>query len=209
LTLRGGPRLSLRTYSSDPDVFRQVFIEAQYELPIRLSGVTRVIDAGANVGLSTLYFLLRYPEATVVALEPEESNHELCAANTRAFGERCRVLRAALWSHPTSLSVIASDAAWSTRVLEVGEGHPSVEAMSLVQVLERTGWEAVDIVKLDIEGAEENVLAAETPDTVARGRCWAVEIHTDGARRSFERLFGDSRWRTGQQGEIDFAWRTN
>jgi FkbM family methyltransferase len=201
--------VSLRTYSSDPDVFRQVFIEAQYELPVRLSGVTRVVDAGANVGMSALYFLLHYPEATVVALEPEESNHELCAANTRAFGDRCRVLRAALWSHQTCLSVIAGDAAWSTRVREIGEDQPSVEALSLVQVMAQAGWEAIDIVKLDIEGAEENVLAAETPDTVARGRCWAVEIHSDGARKCFDRLFGGASWQTGQHGEIDFAWRTN
>jgi FkbM family methyltransferase len=205
LTLRRGPKVTLRTYTTDPDVFRQVFVEAQYELPFPFGDVKRVVDAGANIGLSSLYFLLHYPDATVVALEPDPANYPLAVANTRVFGNRCRVLPAALWSHGSRLALVPGDAAWSTQVRDTPADGGSVEGLSLPQALDVMGWNDADIVKVDIEGAEVEVFSTETPDSVSRVRCWAIELHSDIARASFDRLFAHDRWRVVRRGEVDFA----
>jgi len=207
LTLRSGCDLTLRTYSSDPDVFRQVFLDTQYELPPSVAGVSRIVDAGANIGLSSLYYLLRYPAATVVALEPDPENHHLAVRNTAAFGDRCRVLQAALWSHESMLALVKGDEAWSTRVEVAAEAMGSVAAMSLDDVLRAMGWQAADIVKLDIEGAEVEVLTRQLTEPTPVLSCWAIELHSEHAREAFKTLFDGVEWRVEQHGEIDLAWR--
>jgi len=206
LSLRAGSDLTLRTYSTDPDVFRQVFLETQYELPPPAAGVSRIVDAGANIGLSSLYFLLRYPDATIVGLEPDPENHRFAVRNTRAFGDRCRIVQAALWTDESPLSLVRGDAAWSTRVEVATDAVGHVIGMSLDDVLKSMGWQAADIVKLDIEGAELQVLTRQLtePTPVA---CWAIELHSDEARQAFRALFDGVEWRVQQHGEIDLAWR--
>src|SRR5580658_8763013 len=78
ITLRGGT-------SSDTAVFRQVFIEQEY-LPIYdIPNVKRILDLGANTGMATVAFLNRFPDAEIVALEPDAENHRMCSLNVAAY----------------------------------------------------------------------------------------------------------------------------
>jgi len=205
LRLRYGHEVTLRTYSTDPDVFRQVFLDAQYALPTQLPQVRRIIDAGANIGLSSLYFLIQHPSATVIALEPDPANYDLARANTAAFRDRCRVLPVALWSHRSALALVDGGAAWAISVRDATVGEPVVSGMSLAEIMAEADWASADLVKIDIEGAEVQVLAAETPASVAAAKCWAIELHSDRARAAFAALFGAGHWNVVRRGEIDFA----
>src|SRR5262249_55744951 len=103
--LRGVPQpIVLRRHSSDFEVFRQVFLDQHYgRLPV--SDARIIIDAGANVGLSALFFLRAYPRARVIALEPDPANYAMAARNLRAYRGRCTLLPAALWPQAGDVTV--------------------------------------------------------------------------------------------------------
>src|SRR6476469_2925625 len=63
--------LLARGGSSDGQVFHQIFVEREYRCIDHLTDVRTIIDAGANVGYSSAYFLTRWPRAKVIALEPD------------------------------------------------------------------------------------------------------------------------------------------
>src|SRR6186997_720585 len=95
--VRGVGPITLRNGTSDAKVFSQVFAHNQYELAwypqhsdvvahyhdILAAGFSPlIIDLGANNGASALWFRTRFPEATIVAVEPDPTNVEVCRENT-------------------------------------------------------------------------------------------------------------------------------
>jgi hypothetical protein len=65
-----------RQGTSDSEVFKDIFVRRNYRLPV-YTRPKLIIDGGAYVGYSSLYFSLKYPEAKIIAVEPEDSNFEL------------------------------------------------------------------------------------------------------------------------------------
>jgi hypothetical protein len=64
--------ISLRYQTSDIPTFYQVFLDAQYDIPLKKPRV--IIDAGANIGLFTLLMKNKYPEAKIISIEPDHEN---------------------------------------------------------------------------------------------------------------------------------------
>lgn len=59
-----------------------------------------IVDAGANIGLTAVYFANQFPAARILALEPESSNYALLCKNTAAYPQ------AALWSSTATLDLV-------------------------------------------------------------------------------------------------------
>jgi FkbM family methyltransferase len=199
--------LRLRPYSSDFAVFRQVFLQQQYAgLPVRSPRV--IIDAGANIGLASLYFLRRYPRARVLALEPEPDNFALAAANLRPYRHRCTLVRAALWSHTTRLAIRPGTAHWAAQVMpaEDGAGRP-VPAYSLDDLIVQFGLPFVDLLKVDIEGSEADVFRAGRDTVLSRVGCCAVELHGPASEAAFREAAGRHGFTWGRRGELTVATR--
>lgn len=68
--------LRLRVPSSDIGIYRQVFLREEYKFAAEIEPEV-IVDAGANIGLASIYFANKYPHARIVAIEPEASNFEL------------------------------------------------------------------------------------------------------------------------------------
>ena len=122
--------------------------------------VAFIIDAGANIGLTSVYLANRFPSARLLALEVDQQNFELLAANTRAY-PRITPLLKGLWHRRANLVIDnPEDHAWAFTVSEASEeGSSTVEGISVADLLRDFGWERVDLLKLDIEGAELEVLS--------------------------------------------------
>ncbi|HET7601221.1 MAG TPA: FkbM family methyltransferase [Gemmatimonadales bacterium] len=114
-----------------------------------------IVDAGANIGLSVLYFKRLYPESEVVAFEPDPDIFAVLEANVRAHELRgVTLIQRAVWSSDTLLA-FAPDGADGGRVGVPGpDTGRVVPAAALAPYLERR----VDLLKLDVEGAETEVL---------------------------------------------------
>jgi FkbM family methyltransferase len=132
-----------------------------------------IIDGGANVGYSALYFAETFPETLVVALEPGAEAFAALERNT-AGQPRIRPIRAALWSHADGVR-LQPDAAgsWGSFVGDQGALTPSVTLHGLFA--ENPAWAPL-IVKLDIEGAEKAVVAA-SPAVFRSAVCIMIEPH--------------------------------
>jgi FkbM family methyltransferase len=120
----------------------------------------RILDCGANIGLASLFYKRRYPAARITAFEADPAIAALLAHNVRANGAAdVEVVAAAVWTETGEISFRA-DGADAGAVASVGgtrEGAAvRVPAVRLADWLAR---ERIDLLKLDIEGAEVAVLA--------------------------------------------------
>ena len=91
-------RVYCRAGGSDLRVFAQLLANREYRCLDQSDISGLVIDCGANIGLSTLYFLTRFPNAHLIALEPDPDNFKMLARNTAAFSDRVTLLQAAVWN---------------------------------------------------------------------------------------------------------------
>jgi FkbM family methyltransferase len=153
--------ITIRRKTSDVSAFEQVFVKLQYELAI--DGQPKlIIDGGANVGYTTIYFANRWPRARIVAVEPEASNYAVLQKNVAAY-PNVTAVQAALWSKRTYLEIQnPGDDNWAFRVRpSEARNDGSFEAITVQELIERAGSDRVDILKLDIEGAEKEVFSSD------------------------------------------------
>lgn len=204
LELGDGGSVLARSGSSDWDTFSEVFLEQCYsddflELfdAVRdRSTVRTVVDAGANVGYSARFFADRYPNATVLALEPEASNFELLVANTSEIS-RIRPLRGALWNDHAELRIADESVGRNAIQMQVGVAESKDDAVTgftLAELFDLVGSDEIDVLKIDIEGAERVVFESVGPELLRRVRLIMIELHDwkePGASRAFYRALGD------------------
>lgn len=84
----------VRPGTADQAVYDEGFVDREYD--ISCPEPKFIIDAGAHIGLSIVWFAKKYPHARILAIEPEESNFKLLCRNTRRY-PLMTVLRAAVW----------------------------------------------------------------------------------------------------------------
>ena len=119
-----------------------------------------IIDCGSNIGLSILYFKKCYPEARIIGFEPDPGLFELLRANLIEFGlSDVMVYQRAVLDK--SQSVLFTSQGGSSGHLDDNGETPNhagiqVEAVSLHPYIK----EPVDLLKIDIEGAEFRVLTS-------------------------------------------------
>ena len=183
--------LRVRLRTSDIDAWIQVFEGREYECLPTFQPKT-IIDAGANVGMATVYFANRYPEARIVAVEPETSNFCLLQKNVAPY-PNVTPIQAALWSENTLLSLIDPGLGkWGYRTSRIDAAmndrtSQKVAAFTVEQIMSDYEFDSVDILKIDIEGAEKEVFENSSP-WINRVRLLIVELHEHlkpGCTRSF------------------------
>ena len=118
-----------RGKSSDMEVYRAIFIEREYDAVEPESPPSLILDLGANIGASSVYFLNRFPQARVVAIEPDRDNFLRCQVNLAPYGSRAIVLQGGVWSHRCHLEVLAQPSGngqeWAIQVREAAQAGPS------------------------------------------------------------------------------------
>jgi FkbM family methyltransferase len=145
-----------------------------------------IIDAGAHIGLATLYFKKLYPKAKIWAIEPLPVNFQLLTKNIEEnFLDDVECLNVALsdQSGEVILHEDASDEEWfSTASIQSGAWNRqqqtkpiNVPGMKLSELLERIG-QPIDFLKMDIEGSEFTVLK-EAGQLLRQVRHMMIEFH--------------------------------
>lgn len=176
-----------RPGTSDIHVFAQVLFDEQYLCLDFLKGVKRILDCGANVGYTAAYLLTKHPEATLVAIEPDPETAKMLRKNTGGYGDRVQVIEAGIWHRDAGLKIVPSPiGAWANQVHECEPGEtPQVTAVGIGSLMDRLGWDWVDLLKIDIEGAEVNVFRNDTSAWIKRVGTIAIELHNEEAREAF------------------------
>ncbi|MFH1497948.1 MAG: FkbM family methyltransferase [Verrucomicrobiota bacterium] len=205
--------LTCRPRTSDIAVFKQIFAQREYACLDHLptAGPGLIIDCGANAGFSSSYLLSRFPEASLVAIEPDPGNFAALQANVAPYGSRCSCLHAALWSHRDRLclSTSAGDGLeWSRTVGEAsGENADGlIEALDMKTLLAQSGHERVRLLKIDIEGAEQTVFSAAA-DWLAKIDTIVIELHGEACEQTFRAAVEPAGFQLRRHMELTIAER--
>jgi len=194
LTLGSASReFRFRPKTSDEGVIAQIFKNSDYnfarlrrgpelmqlyERAIAAKKTPLIVDAGANIGASPLYFSYSFPQAKVVAIEPEGANFELLSANTQGLPVDC--VHGALASRPGTIDIVdPGEGSWGFRTAASGAGQPteqSVPCVTINDIYAGAPHCVPFIAKIDIEGGEHDVFSANT-EWVARTPLIIVELH--------------------------------
>ncbi|HMK20150.1 MAG TPA: FkbM family methyltransferase [Chitinophagaceae bacterium] len=168
---------SIRNNPFDFATLEEVILKEEYNLSVNFNPST-IIDGGANIGLTSVFFANKYPKAEIVAVEPEEGNFEMLRRNTKKY-ENVRLIRAGIWSHSAILSVVDEGKGNNSfTVSEILSPKPgSINAISIYDIMQQRNWETIDILKLDIEGAEKNVFESDYEQWLPKVKVLIVELH--------------------------------
>lgn len=179
LLMRTGP-------SSDFLVVQQVFRDRNYAVIDGLQDVHTIIDCGANAGYTSAYLLSSYPDARVIAVEPDPGNCQMCGRNLRSFGKRATIVQAAVWGSEKRLAMTRDrdDREWGREMKEISSADAEmVTGITMHHLIEQCGGKA-DIVKMDVEWAEKDIFAADT-SWLASVRNLVIELHDEECKRVF------------------------
>ena len=179
-----GADLSLRIDDSDIRVFKQIFVDNEYDSLNLPDTAKTIIDLGANIGLSALFFIKKFPDARIVAVEPDAVNFLIMEKNLETFSKSVSFLQAAIWPTDGEVTLVTEDdnhaslGAWGVRT-EASNGNPalSVKAVSIPTIMKQYGMDFVDILKVDIEGAEYELFEKNYEDWIDKVGLIIIETH--------------------------------
>lgn len=143
-------------YYSAPELLhglREIFIEDIYKQSIPENGF--IIDCGANIGMSIIYMKQKFPDAEIVAFEPDDVNFELLNKNIASYGyTNVMLLKEAVWKENTYILFSNESSMGSKIEINSNSNTKRIKAVRLKDFIKRR----VDFLKIDIEGAEYEVL---------------------------------------------------
>lgn len=157
----------------------EIFVNRIYEVPATSGRVPYLVDAGANVGLAALYWKWRHGRIRYLGFEPDPAVAACCRENLRAWGIDGEVIEAAVGGREGTAEFQA-DGADGGRLQPPGAAKGRSFTVP-VKPLSQSLQEDVDLLKIDIEGAEGEVIEEIAP-SLARVRALFVEWHSAPGR---------------------------
>jgi FkbM family methyltransferase len=139
------------------------FLFDRYQDALNRSRKCLIIDCGANIGLSSIWFAKKFPQAHIFAVEPEPSNFEILKRNASDYSTILPI-HAAIYDRITRVSLSNSGAQpWSWQTKEhVPNSSTSVETVTISELLAHYADAVPIIIKIDIEGAEVDLFRSKT-----------------------------------------------
>lgn len=163
--------------------WRDIFVDTSLDFDTR-KPAPRILDCGANVGLASLFYKRRYPAARITAFEADPAIAALLAHNMRANGAvDVEVVAAAVWTESGQIAFQA-DGADAGAVASLGGARDGAATrVAAVRLAEWLAREPIDLLKLDIEGAEVAVLT-DCAEVLGNVDAILLEVHEfDPTRR--------------------------
>lgn len=173
-------RIYLRSKTYDVHIFYQIFIAEELLIPNK--NVKNIVDLGANIGLSALYFHKLFPKAEIYSFEPSLENFELLKLNTKSYSNM-KIYNNAVFSKSGKHFLV-----------DIGEGHASyrilnkpdfkviceVDCISMDDLFQLLNIKNISVLKIDIEGSEKSVfLDSDNTSWIGNVDCIMLEIHDD------------------------------
>jgi FkbM family methyltransferase len=164
----------LRLHTSDTMVFGNVIMDEEYSFGLP-SSANVIVDVGANVGLTPIYYAKLFPEARIFAIEAERANFELMLKNVQPY-PNITPIHAALWGSEGYISIADPlPGAFGSWGFTVSSKPGDVRAITIRSLMRDFGIDHIDLLKIDIEGSEKEVF--EACDWQDRLDSIVIELH--------------------------------
>lgn len=182
--------VKLRKGTTDVEVFKEIFLHQEYYFDIDISP-RFIIDCGANIGLASIYFNWNFPDAQIVAIEPEESNFQMLVENLSFYYPSIEWLNAAIWNEGVNLRITNPQAGkWAFTYHEIFESEidsKCIKAITVSDIMAMFQQNRIDILKIDIEGAEKELFDRGYESWLPKTKLILIETHDrfkEGCSRS-------------------------
>lgn len=199
----------LRGNTVDFAVFNSIFAVGEYDFSLSFKPEV-IIDAGAYTGFSSVYFHKRYPEAEIIAVEPEETNFSLLLRNTASFSN-IRPIQGGIYGEETRLIITDQTAEKYAFRVEQSKNHEgTVPGYTISSLMKSFNLNSVDLLKLDIEGAEYSVFSHDTDSWLPLVKVVVAELHEfikPGVRELVIRSLKEKGFKTVNRGENLIAYK--
>lgn len=176
----------IRPYCSDFTLLLDFFVKeshgkgGHYEFSQITDDVNYIIDGGANIGFFSVLYATKYPKATIVAVEPEDSNFRMLKRNCKSY-QNIILVHAGIWKRDTKLKIINPNyhsVGFIVKEIETSDDNDFLKGISIKKIIDTYSISKIDILKLDIEGSEFQVFGIETcDDWLSKVRYLIMEIH--------------------------------
>jgi FkbM family methyltransferase len=174
IRVRSGLTITYRLNRGDILTVKEVIVNQCYRLPFAISPRV-LVDLGANIGLTSLWYSRRYDPDMIIAVEPSPLNIPLLRKNLEANGVRVKVIEGAIGPVDGSAQFRLNR---DHNMGSIGEsGETTVAMLSMHTLIDAAlSGETVDVVKMDIEGGEQQLLSCNR-EWLRQVRSLIVEFH--------------------------------
>jgi FkbM family methyltransferase len=179
-------------------------IEEQYA-PLGCLKLDYILDLGANAGLASIWFLHRFPDAAIVAVEPNPDNYQIISMNLAPNDERVRIVKGAVWHRPKDLTLVRrnNDADAQVREIEPGDkAQDRIMAWDIPGLMEIGDFPIVDLLKIDIEGAELELFRNGPERWLPLIRNICIELHGAECKAAFFKALEGYEYEQATSGEL-------
>jgi len=180
------PPVTIRLGTADFHVVKELYLHEVYgfataALTALRPPVATVVDLGANIGLTVRLWSRLFSPRTIVAVEPDADNLALCACNAApAATTRLKLVKCFVGDAPGVAGIDRRLGTWAYRMsrIEATADQESIPVRTLPDILVEAGlgFEEIDLLKCDIEGAEA-ALFRGGPGWLSRVRAVLAEVH--------------------------------
>jgi FkbM family methyltransferase len=176
LPLGLGPEvMQLRNGTTDIKIYEQIFLNHDVKLPFNFP-INSIADCGSHIGCSALYLNLEYPGAEIHCFEAEKRNYELLKSNTTPY-KNIHCHHAAVWFEKTKVNIQdPKEDPWTFRVGS-NEKNGEIDTFTLDDISDLYPSKNLDLIKIDIEGAEKVVFEHLNPDWLTKVKVINIELH--------------------------------
>lgn len=198
----GGNNYILRQIGSDKAVFEEIFLKSEYQMLLKFIKINNIsintgVDIGANIGLATRYLLAELRPSFWMCIEPFEENMKLCKLNNSQY-TNIQYRQAAFWHQEQAVVYLNRNfrdgADWAISVSSKPEGINlgPVPVVVMNEILTSPGFQKIDLLKIDIEGAEHIVFSDKaTLNLLSNVLVLCIEVHQEpiGNKKLYDRLY--------------------
>ena len=207
--------------SSDIDVFKQVYGWNEYLEVIKLYKQNfkpienislNIVDAGSNIGLTSLYFTDYFKNAIIIAIEPEIENFKILDFNLS--DKKYNKINGAIWKNNGYIKIVKDfrdKLDWSFRVEETHDKN-AITAFTINQIMIDYNYKTIDILKIYVEGSEKEIFTSKDSnlDFLKNTKCIAIEIHDEfNCRQDIYKVLTDYGFSFSETGETTIGINKN
>jgi FkbM family methyltransferase len=175
--------ITLRGIKNDMLAFYEVFVLEGYKLKLNFKP-SIIIDGGANIGLTTIFYKNQYPDAKIITIEPDKSNFELLEKNLKFYSNIFNI-NTGLWNKNSLIKIVDKYGFGKSGLVteeynkDNSESNQSniLKTITVDEIVNDFKIQRIDILKLDIETSEKYLFSENYTNWLSITKVVIIELH--------------------------------
>lgn len=206
----------LRRGTSDILNYRGIFEREEYSF--LTDPLHQILDLGGYIGLASVYFANRFPDAKILLVEPDPDNFILASLNCRGY-KNITCVNFGVWSHSCLINQtgqvgkLGGDFGKMFSESTPAENEMGIKAKSIIELMSLAKFDSLDFCKIDIEGSEKVLFdSSDAFEWLDRCKIVSCEFHdrmVEGCTDSGHKALKSAGFKSYRNGEYDYFARNS